>query len=62
MNELYIVNSVADPSDYPDAALNADGQAEAACACATSPNRPNQRRATVSAADRGRHARRSIPG
>jgi hypothetical protein len=28
MNELYILNSVADPSDYPDAALNADGQVE----------------------------------
>jgi hypothetical protein len=28
MDELYIVNSVRDPSNYPDAALNQDGQVE----------------------------------
>jgi len=28
MDELYIVNSVGDPSNYPDAALNQDGQVE----------------------------------
>jgi hypothetical protein len=28
MDELYIVNSIGDPSDYVDAALNQDGQVE----------------------------------
>ena len=45
MDKLYIVNSVGDPSDYMDAALNQDGQWSSigSVMAARSRSRPMQR-------------------